>query len=71
MNNKLTISIPASPSTIELREIKKRQLDRKQDPSKKVTNEELYQMLFDILENQARQENRIKAIAEKLGIDRV
>lgn len=51
------------PANEELRQIKARQKARKQAgiPAK-VTNDMLYQVGLDILENQARQENMLKEL---------
>lgn len=46
--------IPANPMRIELEQIKQRQRQRKQQEPEKVTNKMLYEMLSDVLENQAR-----------------
>ena len=46
--------VPANPMRIELDQIKKRQKERKTKKPEKITNELLYEMLSDVLENQAR-----------------
>lgn len=46
--------VPANPMRVELDEIKKRQKERKTKKPEKVTNELIYNMLSDVLENQAR-----------------
>lgn len=52
--------IPANPATTELKDIKKRQLERKTEGKPaEITNEVLYDMLFDVLENLARVENAL------------
>lgn len=54
---------PVNPINEELRQIKARQKARKQaGKPAKVTNEMLYEMQLDILENQARQENMLRAL---------
>ncbi|HOV79350.1 MAG TPA: hypothetical protein PK728_04530 [Bacillota bacterium] len=53
--SKPKIVIQPDPMREELKQIKQRQLQRKEhDTPAKVTNEMLYEMLFDVLENQAR-----------------
>lgn len=57
------IRISANPKRLELEAIKQRQRKRKAagKPSK-VTNEILYEMLMDVLENQARHEDWLKEL---------
>lgn len=56
-----TFQKPVNQSAEELRQIKARQRARKQaGKPAKVSNETLYEMLSDILENQARIENILK-----------
>lgn len=53
--SKPKIVIQPDPMREELKQIKQRQKQRKeQGIPKNVTNTQLYEMLFDILENQAR-----------------
>jgi len=57
------IHIPANPKRIELEAIKERQRQRKaHGKPQKVTNEMIYEMLMDILENQARHEDWLKKL---------
>lgn len=57
--------IPIDPFKQEHREIKARQRDRKtKGKPGKVSNEMLYEMLSDILENQARIENMLNKISK-------
>jgi hypothetical protein len=46
--------VPANPMRVELDKIKKRQRERKAKKPEKITIELLYEMLSDVLENQAR-----------------
>ena len=69
MDNKqqaVRLAIPLNPKKQELREIKARQVDRKNNKPDKVTDDLIYQMLADILENQARFENALNEIIAKL-----
>jgi hypothetical protein len=62
------IHIPADPARVELDQIKERQLDRKSIVSAGIGNqgyEALYQMLYDIIENQARTENKLNKLLGK------
>jgi hypothetical protein len=55
--------VPADHMRVELDAIKDRQKDRKQaEAPEKVTNEMLYEMLFDVIENQARIENALNKL---------
>lgn len=63
MSQPKRIHIPANPKRIELEAIKECQRQRKaRGKPQKVTNEMLYEMLMDILENQARHENWLKEL---------
>lgn len=54
---------PADPKRLELEQIKQRQKQRKQEGKPaKVANDILYEMLSDVLENQARFENMLKKL---------
>lgn len=58
--------IPVDKMRVELDEIKTRQKARKQSGKPaKVTNEMLYEMQSDILENQARLENLLRELLAK------
>ncbi len=46
--------VPANLMRVELDAIKKKQKERKEEKPEKITNELLYGMLSDVLENQAR-----------------
>jgi hypothetical protein len=46
--------VPAKPMRVELDAIKARQKERKAKKPEKITNDLLYEMLSDVLENQAR-----------------
>jgi len=60
------VRIPADKMREELDEIKARQKARKQAGiPPKVTMEMLYEMQLDILENQARQENMLRALLSR------
>jgi hypothetical protein len=60
------IHIPADPTRVELDAIKARQVVRvKSGIPAQVKDEELYQMLFDVLENQARTENKLNKLLGK------
>ena len=48
------INIPIDHKRLELEQIKQRQRERKQNKPVKTTNEQLFDMLSDVLENQAR-----------------
>lgn len=62
------VHIPVDGKRVELDQIKQRQRARKADGmTQKVTNEALYQMGLDILENQARQENTLRELRELLN----
>jgi len=57
------INIPIDNMRVELEEIKTRQKQRKQnDEFIKPTNKDIYNMLLDVLENQARIENMLKLL---------
>ena len=57
------INIPIDNMRVELEEIKTRQKQRKQnDEFIKPTNNDIYEMLIDVLENQARIENMLKLL---------
>jgi hypothetical protein len=66
MSQPKRIHIPADPKRLELEAIKERQRQRKANgkPSK-VTNEILYEMLIDVLENQARHEDWIRELMKR------
>ncbi|GBF34157.1 hypothetical protein DCCM_3269 [Desulfocucumis palustris] len=51
---------------VELEQIKQRQVQRKQEgkPSK-ITNDMIYEMLSDVLENQARIENMLRKLTSQ------
>ena len=49
----------------ELKQIKQRQTERKDNKPSKVGNEELWQMGSDILENQARIENKLNELLSR------
>lgn len=60
------MKIPVNQMRIEAEQIKTRQKTRKAaGVPKNVTPEMLYEMLFDILENQARIENKLNRLEEK------
>lgn len=62
-----TFHKPVDPMNEELRQIKARQKARKQAGTPaKVTNEMIYQMSLDILENQSRQENMLRELLVKM-----
>jgi hypothetical protein len=67
MSNRL--HVPVDKMRVELEEIKQRQLDRKNNlvDNKKITNQMLYHMLYDILENQARLENKLNELSKRLN----
>jgi len=48
------VNIPTDQKRLELDEIKKRQKQRKQNKPSKITNDMIYEILSDVLENQAR-----------------
>lgn len=63
MDNIPRLVIPADPMITELQQIKQRQKDRKVAAiPKNITNDVLYQMLSDTLENQARLENKLNRL---------
>lgn len=66
MSQPKRIHIPADPKRLGLEAIKERQRQRKANgkPSK-VTNEILYEMLIDVLENQARHEDWIRELMKR------
>lgn len=66
MSQPKRIHIPADPKRLKLEAIKERQRQRKANgkPSK-VTNEILYEMLIDVLENQARHEDWIRELMKR------
>lgn len=73
--SRLSIKIPVNPFKQELRDIKKRQKERKavdSDKLGKMTEKDLLVMLLqgisDIQENQARIENDLNAIKQRLNI---
>lgn len=60
------MKIPIDKMRVELDEIKNRQKVRKQAGKPvKVSNETIYEMLSDILENQARQENMLRELLKQ------
>ena len=56
------INIPVDNMRLELEEIKTRQKQRKSNNKSKPTNNDIYEMLIDVLENQARIENMLKLL---------
>ncbi|MCL6479557.1 MAG: hypothetical protein K6T65_14320 [Peptococcaceae bacterium] len=58
--------IPIDPASEELRQIKARQKERKVNPAKNPGLQEIYEMLSDVLENQARHENMLRELRAKL-----
>lgn len=61
-----TIHIPADPANEELRQIKARQKARKDAGTPaKITLEMIYEQNIDILENQARIENRLTRLEKQ------
>lgn len=57
------VNIPVNPANEELRQIKARQKARQKiGKPQKVSLDDVYQMLSDVLENQARQENMLREL---------
>jgi len=56
------INIPVDNMRLELNQIKLRQKERKLNDTIKPTNKDIYEMLIDVLENQARIENMLNKL---------
>lgn len=53
---------PVDPANEELRQIKAQQKARRQSPPKNPSLSDIYSMLSDVLENQARNENMLREL---------